>query len=159
MTFVRMLLLLMLMSGLTGCGIYDNLRPEAAPDLRFEPRLTMLSEGMVTFKIAVSNHSETASPEMPDADIIAVITDSEGSVRNQMRLVDLAPLPGGETIAPLTYEAEFTPGEYTLRLSGEGIPVLELSFRIVEADGVRKLAAHPEWIDPHTEFVISDPDL
>lgn len=87
------------------------------------------------------------------------MTNEAGKIRNQMTIVDLGAVPVGESVHLLLYEAVYDPERYVMSLTGEDIPSLSVTFKIREQDGIRKLAAPPEFIDPHTEFTISDPDL
>jgi hypothetical protein len=46
-----------------------------------------------------------------------------------------------------------------MSITGESIPSHFLSFEIREEGGILKLVANPEYIDPHTNYIITDPDL
>ncbi|HEY9121811.1 MAG TPA: hypothetical protein VIM80_02335 [Brevefilum sp.] len=125
----------------------------------FEPKLTMYEPGKVVFKLGITNTSNADQTKGEDADIAAVVTNEDGEIRNQMTIVDRPEISAGETVFPLTYEAIYDPGSYTLSITGESVPPLSVSFEIREIDGELKLAAHPGFIDPHTGFTIDDLDL
>jgi hypothetical protein len=126
---------------------------------KFEPKLTMYEAGKVVFKLGITNTSSADQTKGEDADIRAVVTDEDGEIRNQMTIVDRPEISAGETVFPLTYEAIYEPGSYTMSITGEDLPQLSVSFEIREIDGELNLAAHPGYIDPHTGFTIDDSDL
>jgi len=134
-------------------------RTAEAPSLRFVPTLTMYEEGKVYFEIGVANEAGSEQPPINDVNIRAVVTNEAGKIRSQITIVDLGAIPAEESLHPLLYEAVYDPGRCVMSLTGENIPSLSVTFEIREQDGIRKLAASPEFIDPHTEFTISDPDL
>lgn len=72
------------------------------------------------------------------ANILAVITDEDGQIRNQMTIVDRPKISSGETVFPLTYDAIYDPGSYTISISGEGVPPLSVPFEIREIEGFLK---------------------
>lgn len=125
----------------------------------FEPKLTMHEPGKVVFKLGITNTSNADQTKGEDADIRAVVTDEDGEIRNQMTIVDRPEISAGETVFPLTYEAIYDMGSYTMSITGEGVQPLSVSFEIREIDGTLNLAAHPGYIDPHTGFTIDDSDL
>jgi hypothetical protein len=130
-----------------------------APELRFTPRITMFEEGKVQFELGIVNQADRDQPMVEDVNIQATITDEDGKIRNQMRMVDVGPIQAGGTVFPLTYEAVYDPGRYVVSLTGEVLPSLSFPFEIREEDGIRKLAAPPEFIHPHTEFTLDAPEL
>ncbi|MDY6866755.1 MAG: hypothetical protein SVT56_02455, partial [Chloroflexota bacterium] len=79
--------------------------------------------------------------------------------RNQMTILDLGPILAQDSAYPLLYDAVYDPGTYVMSLTGKDIPSLSLTFEIRDENDIRKLAAPPEFIDPHTGFTISDSDL
>jgi len=119
----------------------------------------MFESGKVQFDLGIANPSGSNQPMVDDVNIQAVVTNQEGNIRNQMTIVDLPSIPAGEAKYPLTYEAIYDPGQYEMSITGEGIPTLTFPFEIREEDGILKLAAHPQYIDPHTGFTIDDLDL
>ncbi len=125
----------------------------------FEPKLTMHEPGKVVLKLGITNTSNADQTKGEDADIRAVVTDEDGEIRNQMTIVDRPEISAGETVFPLTYEAIYDMGSYTMSITGEGVQPLSVSFEIREIDGTLNLAAHPGYIDPHTGFTIDDSDL
>jgi len=46
-----------------------------------------------------------------------------------------------------------------MSITGEGMPPLSVPFEIREIEGLIKLAAPPGYIDPHTEFTLTEPNL
>ncbi|MDF1519126.1 MAG: hypothetical protein RQ728_06410 [Brevefilum sp.] len=126
---------------------------------KFEPKLTMYEPGKVVFKLGITNTSNSDQTKGEDADICGVVTDEDGEIRNQMTIVERPKISSGETVFPLTYEAIYDPGSYTMSISGEGVPPLSVSFEIRDIEGLLKLAVHPGYIDPHTGFTIDVPDL
>lgn len=99
------------------------------------------------------------TPGKKEVNIRAVVTNEEGKIRNQMTILDLGDIPAQDSAYPLLYDAVYEPGTYVMSLTGEGIPSLALKFEIRKQHRVRKLAAPPEFIDPHTGFTIDDPNL
>jgi hypothetical protein len=159
MKLIKGTLLVLILSAITGCGLFQPEGSTDSAELRFDPKLTMFEAGVVTFRVGAVNEADVDAAPLEQADIEVVVTDAEGEIRNQMYLVGLPAIPAGESVHPLEYEASYEPGVYTVSFEGEGLPDLTLTFRIEEESGMRKLAAHPDWIDPYTEFVITDPDL
>lgn len=152
-------LIIWLVIVLSACSeVTPSTTPEMA-ELAFEPKLTMFESGKVHFELGIANTSGPDQPMVDDVNIRAVVTNQEGVIRNQMTIVDLPPIPSGEAKSPLTYEAMYDEGQYVMSITGEGIPSLSFPFEIREEDGLLKLAAHPEYIDPHTGFTIDEPDL
>jgi hypothetical protein len=144
---------------LTACTPGES-PPEATdPELKFVLKMTMFEEGRVHFELGVANETNREQPMIEDANIQATITDKAGKIRNQTRIVDIGPILGDQFEVPLTYESVYDPGKYVVSLTGEGLPSLNFPFEILEEDGVRKLAAPPEFIEPHTGFTIDAPDL
>ena len=88
-----------------------------------------------------------------------IITGEEGKIRNQMRIVDVSPIRENETEFLLTFKAVYGPSRYVVSLTGEVLPSLSFPFEIREEDGIRKLAAALEFIQPHTEFTLDASDL
>ena len=127
--------------------------------LKFEPKLTMYEAGKVVFKLGIRNTSSFDKAMGEGADIHAVVTDEDGQIRNQMTIVDRPKISSGETAFPLTYEAIYDPGSYTMSISGEGVPAFSVPFEIRKIEGLLKLAAPPGYIDPHTEFTLTEPNL
>lgn len=144
---------------LTACAPTEATPTEVEPDLSFVPRLTMFEEGKVHFELGIANEAGRDQPMIEDVNIQATITDEAGKIRNQMRIVDIGPIQEGESEFPLTYEAVYDPGRYVVSLTGEVLPSMTFPIEIREEDGVRKLAAHPEVINPHTEFTIDASEL
>ena len=128
-------------------------------EITFDPKLTMFEAGKVHFELGIANASGPDQPMVEDVNIRAVVTNEAGVIRNQMTIVDLPSIPSGESKFPLTYEAMYDEGQYVMSITGEGIPSLSFPFEIREEGGLLKLAAHPNFIDPHTGFTIDDPDL
>ena len=141
---------------LSACGPSEQ---TAAPQLQFVPKLTMYESGVVHFEVGVMNESGQEFAGLEDVNIRVVVTDVDGEIRNQMRIIDLGRIQANEEVYPLTYEAEYDPGRYVASLTGEGIPSLSVPFEIRVIGGLRKLAAPPDFIDPGTEFTLIDPDL
>ena len=144
---------------LAACTPAEGTPAAQEPDLCFNPRVTMFEEGKVQFDLGIANKAGRDQLMIDDANIQATITDQYGKIRNQLRIVDVGPIPAGRTAFPLTYEAVYDPGRYVVSLTGEVLPSLSFAFEIREEDGVRKLAAPPEVIQPHTEFTLDAPDL
>ena len=128
-------------------------------ELAFDPTLTMFESGKIHFELGIANMAGPDQPMVDDVDIQAVVTNEDGDIRNRMTIVDLPSIPAGESKSPLTYEAVYEPGKYVMSITGEGIPSLAFPFEVREVDGLLKLAAHPDYIDPHTGFTIDDRDL
>ncbi len=159
MKLIKHMLFFTVLISITGCGLLDSVNETEVPALRFDPKLTMYDAGVVTFNVGVANESGVDAPPLNQADIDVVVTDEAGEVRNQMYLADLTSIPAGESVHPLIYEASYKSGFYTMSITGETLPDLTLNFRIEAVDGVPKLVAHPDWIDPYTAFTVTDPDL
>lgn len=157
MTKNLLLIALGLLILLSGCAQLTATPTGATPELSFEPKLSMYEAGKVHFEFGIANEAGSDQPMVDDVNIRAVVTNEEGEIRNQMTIVDLSPISAGETAFPLIYEAVYDPGQYEMSISGEGIPSLSLNFEIREEDNVLKLAAHPDYIDPHTGFTIDEP--
>ncbi len=155
----RILLAAVALLVLSACAELEATPTEQIPNLRFVPMLTMYEEGKVHFEIGIVNEANQAFSGAEDVNIRAIVTNEEGKIRNQMTILDLGPIPAQDSAYPLLYEAVYDPGKYVMSLTGENIPSLSLAFEIREEDGIRKLVAHPDYIDPHTGFTISDPDL
>jgi hypothetical protein len=153
------ILLIGLVFLLSACADMTPTPTDEMAEIAFEPKLTMFESGRVSFKLGIANTSGPDQPMVDDVNIRAVVTNEEGGIRNQMTIVDLPSIPAGETKSPLTYEAVYEPGQYVMSITGEGIPSLSFSFEVREEDGILKLAAHPQFIDPHTGFTIDDSDL
>jgi len=151
--------LLLVFFFLTACAPSELTPTPVSPELRFVPRMTMFEEGKVHFELGIANEAEHEQPMLEDVNVQATITDESGKIRNQMRIVDIGPIPPNESEFPLTYEAVYDPGRYVVSLTGEVLPSLAFSFEIREEDDIRKLAAPPEFIDPHTEFTVDAPEL
>ena len=152
-------ILLLGMVFLVACAPAAETPEEVEPDLSFVPRITMFEEGKVQFELGIANEAGRDQPMIEDVNIQATITDEDGKIRNQMRIVDVGPIPVDGTEVPLTYEAVYETGRYVVSLTGEVLPSRAFPFEIREEDGVRKLAAPPEVINPHTEFTLDAPDL
>ncbi len=150
---------LCLLTAAAGCGQLDAQDETTASGLRLVPRLSMFNEGEVHFEFGVLNESESRVSRMEDANIEITVADQWGEMRNQMWIDELPALAPGESIYPLTIDAVFAPGEYEVRVTGKDIPDLTFWFEIIEQDDGVVLAAHPDWIEPYTEFTISDPEL
>ena len=144
---------------LAACAPMEGTPEAAEPVLSFTPRMTMFEEGKVHFELGIANEAGRDQPMIEDVNIQATITDEAGKIRNQMRIVDIGPIQEGESEFPLTYEAVYDPGRYVVSLTGEVLPSMTFPIEIREEDGVRKLAAPPEVINPHTEFTIDAPEL
>lgn len=144
---------------LMACTPTDPAPSVSEPDLRFVPQVTMFEEGKVQFDLGIANEASRDQPMIEDANIQVTITDEAGQIRNQMKVVDIGPISGDMSTFPLTYEAVYDPGRYVVSLTGEGLPSLTFPFEIREANGVRKLAAPPEFINPFTEFTLTATDL
>jgi len=144
---------------LAACAPVEGTPEAPEPELSFTPKLTMFEEGKVHFELGIANEAERDQPMIEDVNIQATITDEAGKIRNQLRIVDIGPISQGESEFPLTYEAVYDPGRYVVSLTGEVLPSMTFPIEIREEDGIRKLAAPPEVIDPHTEFTIDAPEL
>ena len=155
--FPRWLLLGVIL--LTACAPAMSTPEEVEPDLGFVPQITMFEEGKVHFELGIANEANRDQPMIEDVNIQATVTDEAGKIRNQMRIVDIGPIMANQSEFPLTYEAVYDEGRYVVSLTGEVIPSLKFTFEIREEDGVRRLAASPEFINPHTEFTIDDLEL
>ena len=156
---IKIFLILSFLVILCACEQASPSPTPAEPSLRFVPQLSMFEEGKVHFELGIANESAQDQPVIKDTNIRAVVTDEAGKIRNQMTIIDRPAVPGNETVFPLTYEAVYDPGRYVLSLTGETIPSLSFSFEIREVDDLRKLAAPYDYINPHTEFTITDPDF
>jgi len=121
--------------------------------------MTMLEAGKVHFELGVHNRANREQPAPDDVNIRAVITDQDGSVRNQLLIIDLGLIEADETVYPLTYDSVYSKGQYEMTLTAESIPKRVVYFEIREEGGVNMLAAPPDVIDSHTEFTIDDLDL
>lgn len=117
----------------------------------------MYEEGKLQFELGIANDASEEQPMIEDAYLQATFTDNAGKIRNQFEIVDIGPIPGNQSKFPLTLEAVYDPGSYVVSLTGEGLPSLSFPFEIREEDGIRKLVAPPEFINPHTEFTIDAP--
>lgn len=155
----RWMILIGLIFVLSACAEMTPIPTAETVELAFEPKLTMYESGRVVFKLGIANTAGPDQPMVDDVNIRAVVTNQEGVIRNQMSIVDLPSIPAGEVKSPLTYEATYDPGQYEMSITGEGIPSLSFPFEVREVDGLVKLAAHAQYIDPHTGFTIDDPDL
>lgn len=129
------------------------------PDLRFAPRITMFEKGKVQFELGISNEPGGDQPRIDDGNIQVTITEEKGKIRNQMQVVDVGLIQENHTEFSLTFEAAYDPGRYVVSLTGEVLPSLSFPFEIREEDGIRKLAAAPKSIQPHTEFTLDASDL
>ncbi len=154
--FISGIVLLLMLSA---CADMTSSPTVEMPELTFEPKLTMYESGRVHFDLGVANISGPDQPMVEDVIIRVVVTDEKGAIRNQMTIENLPQIPAGEAKFPLTYEAIYAPGQYVISITGEDIPSLSFSFEIRDVDGFLKLAAHPDYIDPHTGFTIDDRDL
>lgn len=155
--FARWLLLSFLF--FTACAPKEASPTETESELRFVPHVTMFEEGKVHFELGIANEASHDQPLLEDVNIQATITDEAGKIRNQMGIVDIGPISADASEFPLTYEAVYDPGKYVVSLTGEVLPSLNFPIEIREKDGVRKLAAPPEFINPHTEFTIDALEL
>jgi len=156
MKYRPLLLIIGFLVFLAACAQVTPSPTAEMPDLAFAPKLSMYEAGKVHFELGIANEAGPEQPMVEDANIRAVITDSDGKIRNQMSIVDMPHIPAGETVFPLTYEAVYDPGDYIMSLTGKGVASLSLNFEIREVDGLSRLAAHPKYIDPHTEFTIDN---
>ncbi len=159
MKLYRWMILILLASLLSGCGLFNREPEETTPMLVFDPKLTMYESGEITFKIGVANESKTTISPVDDVNIEAVVMDDQGVIRNQMTIVEIETVPAGGSVHPLTYKAVYETGRYVMRLTGNNLPTLEVPFEVIEEEGVQKLVSLPDWIDPYTEFVITVPEL
>jgi hypothetical protein len=149
---------LCLLASAAGCGQLDAQDEMVVSGLRLVPRLTMFDEGEVHFEFGVLNESGSRISRMEDANIEITVTDQGGEIRNQMWIAELPALAPGESVYPLTIDAVFVPGEYEVQMTGKDMSDhLTFRFEIIEQDDGVVLAAHPDLIDPHTEFTVSDP--
>lgn len=156
---IGLILIIGLVFVLSACAEMTPSPTAEMAELAFEPKLTMYESGRVVFKLGIANTAGPDQPMVDDVNIRAVVTNEEGIIRNQMSIVDLPSIPTGEVKSPLTYEATYDPGQYVMSITGEGIPSLSFPFEVREVDGLVKLAAHSQYIDPHTGFTIDDSDL
>jgi len=154
--FLMFISILMLLSACAGLEASPTMQ---APVLKFIPKMTMVEEGQVHFELGVINDANHEQLGIQGVDIRAVVTNEEGKIRNQMTIVDLGPIPEDTSVYPMTYDAMYDPGKYEMTLTGEYLPSLTLAFEVREEDGILKLAASHEYIDPHTGFTVTDPDL
>ncbi len=144
---------------LAACAPAETTPTEVEPELSFVAQMSMFEEGKLHFELGVANEANRDQPMIEDVNIQATITDEAGKIRNQMRIVDIGPIAAGDAEFPLTYEAVYDPGRYVVSLTGEVLPSTTFPLEIREEDGIRKLAAPPEVINPHTEFTIDAPEL
>lgn len=124
--------------------------------LRFAPKLSMFEEGTVHFEVGVANDSQEDFTGMKEANVQVVVTSESGEIRNQMWIGELSTIPGREAVYPLIYEAVYEIGLYVATFSGEDIPTLSVPFEIRDENGTIMLAASPEFIDPYTEFTLTE---
>ncbi|MFW5714264.1 MAG: hypothetical protein ACOCYU_06290 [Brevefilum sp.] len=143
----------------TACAPAEATPEVLEPELRFVPRITMFEEGKVHFELGLTNEASRDQPMVEAVNIQVTVTDGAGKIRNQMKIVDVGPIAANQAEFPLTYEAVYDPGKYVVSMTGEVLPSLTFPFEIREEDGVRRLAAPPEFINPHTEFTIDSPEL
>lgn len=156
---IKILLIIAVLILLSACAELQPSPTAQTPALKFSPKLTMHEEGKVHFELGVMNEANQEQPSIKDINIRVVITNEDGMIRNQMAIVDLGPIPENTVVYPMNYDAFYNSGNYMMTLTGENIPSLSLPFEIREDDGIRKLAASYQYIDPHTGFTITDPDL
>lgn len=134
-------------------------RTPKSTDLRIQPTLTMYDEGVLHFTLGITNEGKGDFSGMDDAAIQVVVEDTSGVVRNQLQLNSLEDIPAGESIFPLSYEAEYEPGRYTVTLNGKNISSLTIPFEIRKSGDDRILAVSPLYLDPYTELTVSETDL
>jgi hypothetical protein len=132
--------------------------PKSA-EMHFQPKLTMHDEGVLYFTLGITNEGTGDFSGMDDAGIQVVVEDTSGVVRNQLQLDSLEDIPAGESIFPLSYEAEYEPGRYTVTLKGKNISSLTIPFEIRKRGDDRILVVSPLYLDPYTELTLSEPDL
>lgn len=144
---------------LSACAEMTPPKTAEMAELAFESKLMMFEPGEFQFQLGIANLSGRDQPMVEDVNINAVVTNEEGAIRNRFIIVDLPAIPAGEAKFPLTYEATYDPGQYVMSITGESIPSHSFSFEIREENGILKLVANPEYIDPHTNYIITDPDL
>lgn len=137
--------------------------PSPAP-AQLEPRvkLTMSEAGEVLISVGAYNAGEQRF--VPDEDIygdVKIIDQAApAEVRARVQVMTLEVLEPGD----LTF-----PGEYTLPLTEEGVyrlhydlaghGALETEFTVVERRQALYLKAHPNLINPYTEYTIGDVSL
>jgi hypothetical protein len=144
---------------LTGCAAPEQLQTQAPVSLRFVPQLSMFEEGTVHFEFGVANDSQAEFTGMKDVNIQVVVMDDAGEIRNQMWIKELHTIPGEDSNFPLIYEAIYEPGTYDVTITGKEIPTMSFSFQIRVVDGVHMLVASPEFVNPFTEFTITEVDF
>lgn len=135
---IFLLIILGVLFVLPACAQMTPSPTDEIAELTFEPKLTMFESGKVHFELGIANTSGKEQAMVEGANILAVITDEDGQIRNQMTIVDRPKISSGETVFPLTYDAIYDPGSYTISISGEGVPPLSVPFEIREIEGFLK---------------------
>lgn len=159
MRTIRVLLIAGFILVASACAEVQPSPTVEAPSLRFEPRITMFEEGKVHFEMGIANQRNSDQAAIDNADIRMVVTNQAGKIRNEMTIVHLGSISGNETITPLEYDGVYEPGRYVASLTSKVVPTLNLNFEIREENDVRILVAPVEFVDPHTEFTETGPDL
>ena len=139
--------------------------PSPAP-ARLEPRvkLTMLEAGEVHINVGAYNAGEQSFvPDEDDAneDVhgdVRIIDQAMPSddIRARIRLMALGPLAPEEAAFPGEYRLVLPEGDYRILYDLAGYGTLSTEFAVVERDHALHLKAHPNLINPYTEYTIGD---
>ncbi len=142
--------------------------PSPAP-ARIEPRvkLTMLEAGEVRVSVGAYNAGDQRfAPEENnvnedvhgDVRIIDQAMPAD-DIRARIRVMALGPLAPEEAAFPGEYRLALPEGEYRIHYDLEGYGALSTEFAVVERDHALHLKAHPNLINPYTEYTIGDVSL
>jgi hypothetical protein len=142
--------------------------PSPAP-ARLEPRvkLTMLEAGEVRVSVGAYNAGERRfAPDEDDANEevrgdVRIIDQAKPSddIRARISVMALGPLAPEEAAFPGEYRLALPEGEYRILYDLAGYGTLSTEFTVVERDHTLHLKAHPNLINPYTEYTIGDVSL
>jgi hypothetical protein len=120
----------------TGCASLEAMGAGRGPELVFDAAIAVSADELFKGSLSVHNAGDTefGGDKRFDGEMTLRYAES-GELRASASIIPLQAIAPGETVWPLAWEGELTPGEYILTWGAEGYGETEIKFEVVEHAG------------------------